>query len=199
MQRGGRIGKQDHIIITRLRAIHVSGPNENRPRDAVVRDSPPPRILWLVRSDEYPQVVFTPGPAAAWRAYRRAASADITKAWRVTAWSRCPARGSGGGHARVPGGALRLAAHRRPRRRATALLHLLLGELRRREHDPGDHLVRPGQLLRRQSEGHLSLALSPCGRSPGGGSSGGAWRASRVDTAARIALRPAPRGTLRDT
>jgi len=33
----------------------VSGPNENRPRDAVVRDSPPPRILWLVRSDEYPQ------------------------------------------------------------------------------------------------------------------------------------------------
>src|SRR5882672_7282160 len=37
------------------RAIHVSGPNENRPRDAVVRDSPPPRILWLVRSDEYPK------------------------------------------------------------------------------------------------------------------------------------------------
>src|SRR5437667_9177027 len=123
------------------------------------------------------EVVFAPGPAAAWRAYRRAAGADITKAWRVTAWSRCPARESGGGHARVPGGALRLAAHRRPRRRATALLHLLLGELRRRGHDPGDHLVRPGQLLRRQSEGHLSLAGPSGGGSSGGGSSGGAWRA----------------------
>ena len=40
---------------------------------------------------------------------------------------------------------------------------------------------------------------SPGGGSPGGGSPGEGWRASRVDTAARIALRPAPRGTLRDT
>ncbi len=46
-------------FITAVRAIHVSGPNENRPRDAVVRDSPPPRILWLVRSDEYPQLPYT--------------------------------------------------------------------------------------------------------------------------------------------
>src|SRR6266480_726846 len=166
---------------------------------------------------EYPHKWFLlPCFYAAWRAHRRAAAADITKAWRVTARSRLPAREYGGGHARGLGAALRVAAHRRPRRRAAALLlRRLVGELRRRGHDRDDHLVRPGQLLRRQSEAHVSLAGSSgrgrgsSGRGfPGGGSMGGgcsgrrspavwAGRASRVDAAARIALRPAPRGTLR--
>ena len=65
----------------------------------------------------------------------------------------------------------------------------------------------PVKLPRRQPEAHLSLARSS-GFSAWGssgwcssawGSSAGAGRASRADTAARMALRPAPRGTLRDT
>ncbi len=55
---GSRPEAERNRLIWVVRAIHVSGPNENRPRDAVVRDSPPPRILWLVRSDEYPHGWF---------------------------------------------------------------------------------------------------------------------------------------------
>src|SRR5262245_42488817 len=98
------------------------------------------------------------------------------------------ARETGGSRAGVLGGAVRLAAYRGPRRRAAALLRGLLGELLRGGHDPGDDTVRSDQLRRRQSEAHLSLGGS--GLSPGGS---GLSRGMKVDRAARMALRPAPR------
>src|ERR1700722_20400503 len=95
-------------------------------------------------------------PSARPRAYRGVAGPDITETWRVTPRSMSSAHESGDGHALGLDAALRLAAYRRARRRATGLLHQLIGGLRRSRHDCGDHLVRADQLPRCQSEAHLS-------------------------------------------
>ena len=49
-------------LIIRFWAIHLSGPDENRPLDAVVMAARRTKILRLVRSDEYPLSAYPPEP-----------------------------------------------------------------------------------------------------------------------------------------